>query len=315
MARLPDYRHRDLLDVGGLSPRDAYALFDRADSFLTMIRAREEPPRTLAGRTVALLFFEPSTRTQVSFDLAARRLGAATIAFAAEGSSLKKGESLVDTAQTLEAMGLDAAVIRHSAAGAPAHLAAHVRCPVVNAGDGARAHPTQALLDAATLRAAFGEIAGLTIVIVGDIRHSRVARSDIALFTLLGATVRLCGPPTLAPKAFAELGLEVFGRLEDALPGSDVVMPLRLQRERMAGGDIPSEREYRRLYGIDHERLDRWAPNAKVMHPGPMNRGVEINGRLADDPARSLILAQAEMGAAIRMSLLESLILAVAGAA
>ncbi|RMF01254.1 MAG: aspartate carbamoyltransferase catalytic subunit, partial [Alphaproteobacteria bacterium] len=260
----------------------------------------------LRGRTQVNLFFEDSTRTQSSFELAGKRLGANVMNMSVKSSSMNKGETVIDTAVTLNAMRPDLLVVRHYAAGAVELLAQKVDCSVINAGDGAHEHPTQALLDALTIRRNKGRVEGLTIAICGDILHSRVARSNIILFNALGARVRVIAPSTLLPPHAGRLGAEVFHSMEEGLPGADIVMMLRLQRERMAGSFVPSIREYFHFFGLDHEKLCLAKPDALVMHPGPMNRGVEIDSSVADDP-RSVIAEQVEMGVAIRMAVLEAL--------
>ena len=251
---------------------------------------------------------EASTRTQASFELAGKRLGADVMNMSVATSSVKKGETLIDTAMTLNAMRPDILVVRHSSAGAAALLSQKVGCAVINAGDGAHEHPTQALLDALTIRRAKGRIGRLIVAICGDVLHSRVARSNIILLNLMGARVRVVGPSTLMPTGIAEMGVEVFTDMEEGLRDADVVMMLRLQRERMAGAFVPSVREYFRFYGLDAEKLKRAKPDALVMHPGPMNRGVEISDEVADDPQRSLILEQVANGVPTRMAVLDLLL-------
>ena len=301
------FPHRHFLSVHGLSRPDAERLIDLADAFVAVNRRPEKRLRLLRGRTLVNLFFEASTRTQSSFELAAKRLGADTINMSARTSSMTKGETLIDTAVTLNAMRPDLLVVRHSASGAAALLSQKVSCSVVNAGDGWHEHPTQALLDALTLRRAFGKVEGLTIAICGDVQHSRVARSNVGLLQLLGARVRLVGPPTLMPPGVDRWGAEVFHDMRKGVAGVDVVMMLRLQLERMDGAFVPSTREYSRFYGLDAEMLANAAPHVRVMHPGPMNRGVEIESGVADDPKVSLIQDQVEMGVAARMAVLASL--------
>ncbi len=260
----------------------------------------------LRGRTQINLFFETSTRTQSSFELAGKRLGADVMNMAVASSAVAKGETLVDTAITLNAMRTDLLVVRHHAAGAAELLAQKVDCAVINAGDGAHEHPTQALLDALTIRRHKGRIEGLTVAICGDILHSRVARSDIILLNKLGARVRLVAPSTLLPPSAHRLGAEVFTSMTDGLADADIVMMLRLQRERMASSFVPSRREYFHFFGLDHAKLAYAKPDALVMHPGPMNRGIEIDSSVADD-ARSVIREQVEMGVAVRMAVLQAL--------
>ena len=261
---------------------------------------------TLRGRTVINLFFEASTRTRTSFEIAAKRLSADTINISTSSSSITKGETLLDTARNLEAMAPDCIVVRHSSAGAPNQIAKICNVAIVNAGDGAHEHPTQALLDALTIRDRKGRIAGLKVAILGDVLHSRVARSNIFLLTKLGATVKVAGPGTLVPLEFAQLveeGLEISPSIEDAIEGSDVVMVLRIQRERQDTAYFPSMREYAVQFGVNLKRLERAAPDAIVMHPGPMNRGIELSSDVADGP-RSLILDQVANGLAVRMAVL-----------
>jgi len=301
------FAHEHLLSAGDLNPLDLELIFDLADGHLARNRTGEKKTAALKGLTQINLFFEASTRTLASFELAGKRLGADVVNFSAGSASLKKGESLADTALSLAAMKPDLLVVRHPAAGAAAFFAQTTDVATLNAGDGAHEHPTQALLDVFTLTRRWGEVGGKRIAIVGDILHSRVARSNVALLNLLNAEVRLCGPATLIPADADRWGVSVFHDLDEALEGCDAVMALRLQRERMAGGFIPSAREYAAIYGLTHDRLSRCKPDALVMHPGPMNRGVEIDGALADDPAVSLVLDQVEAGVAVRMAALELL--------
>ncbi len=259
----------------------------------------------LRGQTVINVFFENSTRTRASFELAARRLGADVVTMSMATSSIKKGETLVDTAMTLNAMHPDVLVVRHPCSGAVGLLAEKVTCGVINAGDGMHEHPTQALLDALTIHRRKGRIAGLVVAICGDILHSRVARSNIALLTTMGAKVRLVAPPTLLPASFARLGAEVHHCMETGLRDCDIVMMLRLQRERMKGAFVPSGEEYFRFFGLDRQMLQFARPDALIMHPGPMNRGIEIDSAVADDMHRSLIREQVEVGVAVRMACLE----------
>jgi aspartate carbamoyltransferase catalytic subunit len=301
------FPHRHLLSISALNRPDAEALLDLADAFVLLNRQGEKKLTTLRGRTLINLFFESSTRTQSSFEIAAKRLGADTMNMAPRNSSITKGETLIDTAVTLNAMKPDILVVRHSASGAPDLLAQKVSCSVVNAGDGSREHPTQALLDALTLRQALGRIEGLVVAICGDVLHSRVARSNVALLQLLGAEVRLVGPPTLMPSGADKWGVTVHHDMKTGIAKADVVMMLRLQLERMDGAFVPSTREYFRYWGLDAEKLALASPRVRVMHPGPMNRGVEIDSDVADDPAVSLIQSQVEMGVAARMAVLASL--------
>lgn len=297
-----------LLGIETLSPGDIVTLLDLADRHAEANRRGEPAPDTLAGLTQINMFFENSTRTQASFELAGKRLGAAVMNMAMARSSVTKGETLIDTALTLNAMRPDLLVMRHHASGAVDLLAQKVHdCAVLNAGDGRHEHPTQALLDALTIRRARGRLQALSIAICGDIAHSRVARSNLLLLGKMGNRLRLIGPPTLLPPGIAEMGCEVFHNMEQGLADVDVVMMLRLQRERMDGGFIPSEREYFHLYGLDAAKLAHAKPDAIVMHPGPMNRGVEIDGTIADDINRSVIQTQVEMGVAVRMAAMELL--------
>ena len=285
---------------------DIEALLDRADDYVALSRQVEKKTATLRGRTQINLFFEPSTRTQASFELAGKRLGADVMNMSVASSSVKKGETLIDTAATLNAMRPDILVVRHQAAGAVNLLARKVGCSVVNAGDGAHEHPTQALLDALTIRRNKGRIMGLTVAICGDILHSRVARSNIILLNALGAKVRLIAPTTLLPPGIERMGVDIFTDMNKGLEGADIVMMLRLQLERMNGAFVPSAKEYFRYYGLDQEKLARAQADALVMHPGPMNRGVEISSAVADG-AQSLIREQVEMGVAVRMAVLDAL--------
>lgn len=303
----PVFQHRHLLGIEDLSPEDITLLLDRAEAAIAISRQPEKKTATLRGRTQINLFYEASTRTQSSFELAGKRLGADVMNMPVASSSVTKGETLVDTAMTLNAMRPDILIIRHSSAGAAALLAQKVGCSVVNAGDGAHEHPTQALLDALTIRRAKGTIAGLNVVICGDILHSRVARSNILLLNALGARVRVCAPSTLLPSGIERMGVEAVVRMDEGLRDADVVMMLRLQRERMAGTFVPSIREYFRFFGLDSEKLKLARADAIVMHPGPMNRGVEISSDVADGP-QSVIEAQVEMGVAVRMAVMEALL-------
>ena len=298
---------RHLLAIEDLSATQITALLDLGEEYVTLNRQVSKKRDTLRGRTLINLFFESSTRTQASFELAGKRLGADVMNMSVASSSVKKGETLIDTAMTLNAMHPDLLVVRHQDAGAASLLARKVGCSVINAGDGSHEHPTQGLLDALTIRRRLGRIEGLTIAICGDILHSRVARSNINLLQKMGARVRLVAPRTLLPGAVARLGPEIFHRMEDGIGGADVVMMLRLQQERMDGSFLPSTREFYRFWGLDAERLALANPGAFVMHPGPMNRGVEIDSAVADDVERSLIQEQVEMGVAIRMAVLDSL--------
>ena len=301
------YTRRHLLGIQGLSAEEISFLLYTADAYVELNRAAEKKQSLLRGRTQINLFFEASTRTQSSFELAGKRLGADVMNMAVASSSIKKGETLIDTAMTLNAMNPDLLVVRHGASGAVELLSQKVDCSVINAGDGAHEHPTQALLDALTLRRHFGRIEGLTIAICGDVLHSRVARSNIHLLNTMGARVRIVAPPTLLPLYADRMGVEVFHDMREGLKDCDVVMMLRLQLERMTGALIPSQREYFSHYGLDFEKLSHAKPDARVMHPGPMNRGVEIDSAIADDRSISLIYDQVEMGVAVRMGILDIL--------
>jgi aspartate carbamoyltransferase catalytic subunit len=298
---------RHLLAIEGLAPTTIAELLDLAESYALLNRSGKTQRDVLRGRTLINLFFEDSTRTRTSFELAGKRLGADVLNMSVSTSSVKKGETLLDTASTLNAMQCDLLVVRHDQSGAPNLLAQKVEAAVINAGDGTHEHPTQALLDALTIRRHRGKLEGLTIAICGDIGHSRVARSNIHLLNAMGSTVRVVGPPTLIPAAIEELGVTVFHDMRSGLAGADVVMMLRLQKERMTRNLVPSSREYFRFYGLDAEKLAVAKPDALVMHPGPMNRGVEIDSAVADDPAHSVIREQVEMGVAVRMAVLDRL--------
>ncbi|WP_281966523.1 aspartate carbamoyltransferase catalytic subunit [Roseovarius nanhaiticus] len=301
------FAHSHLLGIEPLAPHDIRAVLDLADTYAERGRSGAKHGDALAGLTQINMFFENSTRTQASFELAGKRLGADVMSMAMQASSIKKGETLIDTAMTLNAMHPDLLVVRHPHSGAVDLLAQKVNCAVLNAGDGRHEHPTQALLDALTIRRAKGRLHRLNIAICGDIAHSRVARSNIILLGKMENRIRLIGPPTLMPAGIGEFGVEVYDDMQNGLEGVDVVMMLRLQRERMDGGFIPSEREYYHRYGLDAEKLAHAAPDAIVMHPGPMNRGVEIDGELADDIRRSVIQQQVEMGVAVRMAAMDLL--------
>ncbi len=295
-----------LLAISDLSPDEISALLNLGDRYVELNRQIEKKQSTLRGRTQINLFFEASTRTQSSFELAGKRLSADVMNMSVKGSSVAKGETLLDTAVTLNAMHPDILVVRHSASGAAELLAQKVGCAVVNAGDGQHEHPTQALLDALTIRRRLGKLQGLNVAICGDILHSRVARSNIHLLQKMGAYVRLVAPSTLLPADADRLGAEVFRNMAGGLEGADVVMMLRLQLERMDGRFVPSTREYYRFFGLDAEKLSWARPDALVMHPGPMNRGVEIDSEVADG-VQSVIREQVEMGVAIRMAVLDAL--------
>lgn len=308
------FPHRDLIGIGQLERHEILFLLDEAEQWVRLNRQASKHENLLSGLTVINGFFENSTRTLLSFEIAGKRLGADVVNMHAAQSSVKKGETLIDTAITLNAMHADAIVIRHGSSGATQLIADKVDCPVLNAGDGQHEHPTQALLDALALRHALrdrGEASedftGLKIVICGDILHSRVARSNLLCLQALGASVRLCAPPALMPAGIEAMGAEVYHDFDAALDGADVVMMLRLQTERMSGQFIPSAREYHHLYGLTKKRLAQAAEDALVMHPGPMNRGVEIDSEVADMIDRSIITRQVEMGVAIRMAALDVL--------
>ena len=300
------FSQRHLLGIAGLSPHEILYLLERADEAVSVSRQIEKKKSVLRGRTQINLFFEASTRTQSSFELAGKRLGADVMNMSVASSSVKKGETLIDTAMTLNAMMPDLLVVRHQSAGAVELLANKVDCSVINAGDGTHEHPTQALLDALTIKRSKGSLAGLIVAICGDVLHSRVARSNIMLLNALGVRVRVVGPSTLIPANIEQLGVEVFRTMAEGLKDADVVMMLRLQRERMAGALIPSTREYFHFYGLDAQKLKIAKPDALVMHPGPMNRGVEIASEIADGP-QSVIETQVEMGVAVRMAVIETL--------
>jgi aspartate carbamoyltransferase catalytic subunit len=296
-----------LLGIEGLEPPHITALLDLAESYALLNRQGKTQRDLLKGRTLINLFFEDSTRTRTSFELAGKRLGADIVNMSVSTSSVNKGETLLDTAATLNAMNTDLLVVRHAQSGAPALLAQKVDAAVINAGDGTHEHPTQALLDALTMRRRKGRLEGLIVAICGDVLHSRVARSNIHLLSAMGATVRVIGPPTLIPSECARLGVTVHHDMREGLADADVVMMLRLQRERMNAGLVPSPREFFRFYGLDAAKLARAKPDAIVMHPGPMNRGIEIDSAVADDPERSVIGEQVEMGVAVRMAVLDVL--------
>ncbi|HVV31790.1 MAG TPA: aspartate carbamoyltransferase catalytic subunit [Vitreimonas sp.] len=301
------FRHKHLLAIADLDRFEIESLLDRAEAFAPLAEKKIKKLDTLRGRTLINLFFENSTRTQSSFELAGKRMGADVVNMSVKSSSVAKGETLIDTATTLNAMRPDLLVVRHGSSGAAELLSQKVDCAVINAGDGKHEHPTQALLDAFTIRERLGTIEGLIIAICGDIAHSRVARSNVALLTMLGAQVRLIGPPTLMPPGAERWGATVFHDMRQGLKGADVVMMLRVQRERMDGGFFPSTREFFWFYGLDDDKLKHAKPGALVMHPGPMNRGVEIDSSVADNPNVSLIETQVRMGVAVRMAVLEAL--------
>ena len=294
-----------LLAIEGMAKLEIKRLLDRADYFANL--DRHDDTKNLSGYVILNVFFENSTRTRVSFELASRRLGAEVINISLTNSSIKKGESLLDTASTLNAMKPDVLIVRHPHSGAPSLFADYLDCSIINAGDGRHEHPTQALLDALTIRRRIGYLEGLKISICGDIANSRVARSNIHLLTIMGAEVRCIAPPTLMPNNLEKLGVKCYFDMREGIKDADVVMLLRLQNERMSGTETPSQREYFKYFGLDEEKLSLANKNAVIMHPGPMNRGVEIASALADDSERSLIKTQVEMGVAIRMATIEAL--------
>ncbi|MEM7499039.1 MAG: aspartate carbamoyltransferase catalytic subunit [Pseudomonadota bacterium] len=302
-----DFPHRHLTGIAPLSPVDIRTILDLAEDYAALNEKAEKHLDFLTGRTQINLFFERSTRTQASFELAGKRLGADVMNMNVETSSMGKGETLIDTALTLNAMRPDLLVVRHPHSGAVELLAEKVNCAVLNAGDGRHEHPTQALLDLLTMRRHKGRIQKLTVAICGDIANSRVARSNILCLGKMENRIRVIAPPTLLPSGIDRLGVEVFTEMAPGLEGADVVMMLRIQNERLAGQAVPSQREYFHRYGLTHEKLAHAKPDAIVMHPGPMNRGVEIDSAVADDPAVSVIEEQVEMGVAVRMAALDLL--------
>ena len=301
------FPHRHLLGIEGLSPEEITLLLDLSNSYVALNREPDKKRATLRGRTLINLFFETSTRTRTSFELAGKRLGADVINISVGESAIKKGETLMDTAMTLNAMHADVLVVRHPFSGGVELLSQKVNCAVINAGDGSHEHPTQALLDLFTILEELGKVEGLTIAICGDVLHSRVARSNIHLMNIMGARVRVVAPPTLLPAETERLGVEVFHDMESGIADCDIVMMLRLQSERMHGSFVPSMREYFHFWGLDYRKLERAKPDALIMHPGPMNRGVEIDSEVADDLGRSVIHEQVEMGVAVRMACLSVL--------
>src|ERR1700755_813937 len=307
LGRTFPFPQRHFLSVLDLNEVEVAGLLDLADGFVSLNRQTSKKLDLLRGRTLMNLFFENSTRTQSSFEIAGKRLGADVVNMSPRSSSIAKGETLIDTAVTLNAMQPDLLVVRHASSGAAALLSQKVTCSVINAGDGQHEHPTQALLDALSMRRAFGRIAGLKVAICGDVLHSRVARSNVALLQMIGAEGRLVGPPTLMPAQGDRWNCAVFHDLRKGIAGCQVVMMLRLQLERMDGVMAPSQREYFRFFGLDREKLAFASDGVKVMHPGPMNRGVEIDSDVADDLSVSLIQDQVEMGVAARMAVLTSL--------
>ncbi len=301
------FPHPHLLGIEGLKEAEITQILDLADQYVDQNRRTNKKKDLLEGLTQINLFFENSTRTRMSFELAGKRLGADVINMSTSTSSIKKGETLIDTASTLNAMRPDLLVVRHGSSGAVKLLSRKVDCAVINAGDGKHEHPTQALLDALTIRRRKGRLARLSVAICGDVLHSRVARSNIHLLNIMGARVRLIGPPTLIPSGAERLGAEIFYDMEEGLKDCDIVMMLRLQTERMHGGYFPTVSEYFSLYGLDYEKLAAAKEDALIMHPGPMNRGVEIDAAVADDLTRSAIQEQVEMGVAVRMACLDLL--------
>jgi aspartate carbamoyltransferase catalytic subunit len=297
------FARKDLLAMESLDCDEIVSILDAAEGFAEVSRREVKKVPTLRGKTVVNLFFEASTRTRVSFEIAEKRLSADSVNFSSSGSSVSKGETLLDTVKNIEAMAPDVLVIRHSAAGSADFIARRTRAGVVNAGDGRHEHPTQALLDLFTMRKHKGRVEGLTVAIVGDIQNSRVARSDIHALTKLGARVRVCGPPTMLPPRTDVLGVEATNDLGEAVKGADVVMALRIQKERLGKASFPSLREYARIFGINRQVLEGASPEAIVMHPGPINRGVELASDVADGP-RSVILEQVESGVAVRMAVI-----------
>ncbi|MBI2388961.1 MAG: aspartate carbamoyltransferase catalytic subunit [Deltaproteobacteria bacterium] len=296
---------RHLLGIEDLSPEQIVGYLDAAERWFEFNRSGDRKASVLRGKTIINLFYEASTRTRTSFEAAGKRLSADVINVSSSGSSVTKGETLRDTARNLQAMRPDVIVLRHQVSGAPHYLARHLHCSIVNAGDGLHEHPTQGLLDAFTIRRMKGKIAGLTVAVIGDVQHSRVARSDAHLLRKLGAHVRFCAPWTLMPKGAEALGVEVVTNLDAALEGADVVIMLRIQRERLVDAMLPSTREYSRTFGLSQRTLARAKKDAIVMHPGPMNRGVEIDDAVADG-IQSAVLDQVEAGVAVRMAVLES---------
>lgn len=297
------WKRKDLLGIKDLSVEEIYLILDQAVPMKDIIKRDIKKVPTLRGKSVINLFFEPSTRTRTSFELAGKYLSADTVNIAASTSSVVKGESLIDTGRTVDVMGADIVVIRHQAAGAPELLAKHIKASVINAGDGAHEHPTQALLDLFTIKEAKGDIEGLTVTILGDVLHSRVARSNIWGLLKVGAKVRVAGPSTLIPPGLEQMGVEVYHRVEDALEGADVVNVLRIQVERQQKGLFPTIREYARLFGLNSQRVGLAQPDALILHPGPMNRGIEISPDVADG-LQSMITEQVTNGVAVRMAIL-----------
>ena len=306
---MPDiiFPHQHILGIEGMSPDAITTILDLSESYVDLNRGPDKKRADLRGRTIINVFFESSTRTRTSFELAGKRLGADVINIAVAASAINKGETLLDTAMTLNAMHPDILVVRHPHSGAVQLISEKVDCSVINAGDGWHEHPTQALLDALTIRRRLGKLAGLNVAICGDVAHSRVARSNILLLHTMGAYVRVVAPPTLLPPDVDRLGVDVYTNMAEGLADADIVMMLRVQTERMESALIPSRREYFRYYGLDAEKLRAAKPDALIMHPGPMNRGIEIDSDVADDINRSVIPEQVEMGVAVRMACLDLL--------
>ena len=298
-------KNKHILSIKDLSIKDITKILTKAEKFLNK---KNKKKNSFSNKNIINLFFEDSTRTLTSFELAGKQLGASVINMSIATSSIKKGETLIDTAMTLNAMDPDILIVRHNMSGVPYLLSEKVNCSVINAGDGSNEHPTQALLDALTIKRHKKRISGLEVAILGDVLHSRVARSNIYLLNKLGAKVRVICPPTLLPPNIEELGVKVFKNLEDGLNNVDIIMVLRIQKERMSGSFVPSEKEFFRFWGLDRKKLNNAKKNALVMHPGPINRGIEIDSDVADDIGRSLILEQVKLGVAIRMSIIDELL-------
>ncbi len=298
--------NKHLLSIKDLSVKDINNFLNSAEKFLN--NKKNKKIKKLSEKNIINLFFEDSTRTLTSFELAGKQLGASVINMSVATSAIKKGESLIDTAMTLNAMNPDILIVRHNMSGVPYLLSEKVNCSVINAGDGSNEHPTQALLDALTIRRRKNKISGLEVAILGDVLHSRVARSNIYLLKKLGANIRIIAPPTLLPSDINKLGVKTYKNLEKGLEGVDIIMVLRIQKERMDGTFVPSEKEFFKFWGLDRKKLERAKKNALVMHPGPINRGIEIDSDVADDIGRSLILEQVKLGVAIRMAVIKKLI-------
>ncbi len=298
-------KNKHILSIKDLSIKEITDILIKAEKFLNK---KNKKKNSFSNKNIINLFFEDSTRTLTSFELAGKQLGASVINMSIATSSIKKGETLIDTAMTLNAMDPDILIVRHNMSGVPYLLSEKVNCSVINAGDGSNEHPTQALLDALTIKRHKKRISGLEVAILGDVLHSRVARSNIYLLNKLGAKVRVICPPTLLPPNIEELGVKVFKNLEDGLDNVDIIMVLRIQKERMSGSFVPSEKEFFKFWGLDRKKLNNAKKNALVMHPGPINRGIEIDSDVADDIGRSLILEQVKLGVAIRMSIIDELL-------